>query len=365
MPEMKDQSTEKIEIQRLVKDIKKLLPKPLKIMEVCGTHTMSIFRHGIRSLLPSEIQLVSGPGCPVCVTDQGDLDKMIGLAQNKDVVITTFGDLIRVPGSEGSLALARAEGAQVEIVYSPVDALGLAQKLPDKQVVFLGVGFETTAPTVAATILQAQALNLHNFSVFSCHKVMPPALEALFDHEDFAIDGLLCPGHVSSIIGAVAYEPLCKKFGIPCVIAGFEPIDILQGIFHLVLQISQSAPRVFNAYPRAVNRLGNPNALALMDKVFFKKNTEWRGLGTIKDSGLAIKKEFSRFDAEKRYDIETVCHQEPKGCICGEIIRARALPTDCPLFAKRCSPTTPVGPCMVSSEGTCSAYYRYGRDESK
>ncbi len=365
MPEKINLFQNKKHVNALIQAIKGLVPRPVKLMEVCGTHTMAIFRHGIRSLLPAEIDLVSGPGCPVCVTSQEDLDKMIKLASVKGVVIATFGDLLRVPGSNGSLAQARAQGANVEIVYSPTDALNLAQKMPQKQVVFLGIGFETTTPTVAATIMQAKALDIENFSVYSCHKLMPPALDALFQDDKLGIDGLLCPGHVSSIIGERAYEPLCQKYRMPCVIAGFEPVDILLGIYHLLLQIRESHPRVFNAYQRAVTHEGNTNALFMINQVFHKKDEPWRGLGTIEKSGLAIKDTFNHFDAEKRFPLDILSNPEPKGCLCGEIIRARATPPQCPLFAGKCTPATPIGPCMVSSEGTCSAYYRYGRDENR
>ncbi len=356
---------DKKHVDTLAKAIKALVSRPLKLMEVCGTHTMAIFRHGIRSLLPDGLELVSGPGCPVCVTSQDDLDRIMKLASVKEVVIATFGDLIRVPGSSGTLAQARAQGANVEIVYSPADALGLAKKMPQKQVVFLAVGFETTAPTVAATIMQAKAMDIENFSVYSCHKLMPPALDALFQDEDLGIDGLLCPGHVSSIIGSVAYEPLCKKYKMPCVIAGFEPVDILLGIYHLLLQIKDSSPQVVNAYQRAVPYNGNPNALSVMMQVFCEKDAIWRGLGKIEKSGLGIKDAFGHFDAGKRFPFSVLSRPEPKGCLCGDIIRARANPPDCPLFATKCTPVTPIGPCMVSSEGTCSAYYRYGRHENR
>ena len=351
------------DILHVTRAIGELASMPMRFMEVCGTHTMSIFRHGLRSLLPKTLELVSGPGCPVCVTSQEDIDRMIAFSFKEEVIVATFGDLVRVPGSRTSLAEARASGARVEIVYSPANALEIASKNPDKQVVFLGVGFETTAPTVAATILEADARDIQNFSVFSTHKVMPPALDALFRDQELGIDGLLCPGHVSAIIGARAYEKICQEFDIPCVVAGFEPEDILRGVYHLVHQKVKGEARVENVYERAVTWEGNQNAIALMEKVFEKRDARWRGLGTIKGSGLAIRDDFSHLDAERRFDISLPEAKEKKGCLCGEIIRARALPPDCSLFGRACTPTSPVGPCMVSSEGTCSAYYRYGGHE--
>ena len=350
-------------VEAIVNRITELVNGPVSIMEVCGTHTMSIFRHGLRALLPKEINLVSGPGCPVCVTSQQDIDRMICLADMDDVIVATFGDLLRVPGSNGSLADARARGAKVQVVYSPADALKLAQSQKGEHVIFLGIGFETTAPTVAATILQAHNLKLSNFSVYSSHKVMPPALHALFEDEGLSVHGLLCPGHVSSIIGTKAYEPICERFGLPCVVAGFEPLDILAGILLILRQIRDGKAIVENAYTRAVSDQGNRRALAIMEQVFETRPARWRGLGTIDKSGLGIRDEFSMFDAERRFDIKTPEVKEHRGCICGEIIRAKALPPQCPMFAKKCTPTSPIGPCMVSSEGTCSAYYRYAGHE--
>jgi len=348
-------------IKHLAREIERLATRPMKFMEVCGTHTMSIFRHGIRSVLPRTVELVSGPGCPVCVTSQEDIDWITGLASRHEIIISTFGDLLRVPGSKTSLADQRAKGAKVEVVYSPSNALDLARKHPDSQVVFLGVGFETTAPTVAATLLEANELGIENFSVFSCHKVMPPALKTLFQDEETGIDGLLCPGHVSTIIGARAFEPICTEFKMPCVVAGFEPLEILTGIYHLVRQAVSGKNKVENVYQGAVTWEGNTRAMELMERVFKAVDAKWRGLGTIKKSGLGIRNGLSHLDAQKRFEIELPSQQErPKGCMCGEIIRARATPLNCKLFARVCTPTTPVGPCMVSSEGACAAYYKYG-----
>lgn len=342
----------------LLAEIKRRATTPLRVMEVCGTHTMAIFRHGLRTLLPKNIELVSGPGCPVCVTAAGHIDSFIDLAEHPDVLLTTFGDLYRVPGSKGSLAQAAARGARVEMVYSPMEALAKAKDNPDELVVFLGVGFETTTPTVAATILAAEQAGLDNFAVFSTHKLMPPALTALFK-EDMAIDGLLCPGHVSSIIGAQAYEPLAAEFKLPCVVAGFEAADILQALLMLVKQQNAGQSRVANAYTRVVSWEGNKRARAAIEQVFMPEDTTWRGLGEIPDSGLAIRPAYERFDAVKRLNLVPTPSSEPPGCLCGQILKGLKAPKDCPLFGKRCTPVNPVGPCMVSSEGTCAAFHRY------
>ncbi len=340
--------------------VKAAARRPMRFMEVCGTHTMSIFRYGIKSILPHEIELISGPGCPVCVTPAGEIDQMIGLSRIPGVMVATFGDLVRVPGSRGSLVEARAEGAQVEVVYSPADALEMAVETPDKTVVFLGIGFETTAPAVAATILQAGKTGLDNFCVYSSHKLMPPALKVLLSDPALDVDGLLCPGHVSTIIGAGAYEPLADKYQIPCVVAGFEPADILCGICMLARQVSEGRCQVENAYERAVPRVGNERALAVTKTVFEPCTARWRGFGPIKSSGLSIIENLRDFDARSRFGLEEMIAPEPAGCRCDQVIKGMAQPPSCPLFAAACTPARPVGPCMVSSEGTCAAYYKYG-----
>ena len=345
---------------KLTRRIHETVDRPMRIMEVCGTHTMAIFRHGIRSLLPEQVELISGPGCPVCVTSAGDIDQIIGLAEVPGIIIATFGDLIRVPGSNGmNLAQARAEGAQVEIVYSPTDALKIAQS-SSRLVIFPAIGFETTIPVIAATVVEAKQKNITNFMLLVSHKVVPPALDVLLGDPDLALDGLLCPGHVSAIIGEQAYVPFAEKYHVPCVIAGFEPLDILSSIYMLANQIQNGRAEVENTYGRVVNWEGNRRARDMIDMAFEPCNARWRGLGEIPGSGLKLRKEFAAHDAAINFGLTSEFVPEPKGCRCGEILTGKVKPPECPLFNKRCSPTNPVGPCMVSSEGTCAAYSRYG-----
>ncbi len=346
-------------VQTIVRKIKVNGKKPIRLMEVCGTHTTSIFRHGIRTLLPETLTLLSGPGCPVCVTSQNDIDAFIALARIKNVIITTFGDLMRVPGTTSSLQIERAEGKDIRVVYSAMDALNIARENPAKHIIFLGVGFETTAPTIAASLLIAKETGLKNYYIFSAHKVVPPALEALMQTDGIRIDGFILPGHVSVIIGTSAYRSFFERFQIPCVIAGFEPADLLQAIAVLVRQIQSGAPELANAYSRAVAMQGNPKAKNIMAQVFRPVDTTWRGIGRIPQSGLKIKADFASFDAEQRFEIPISNSKEPPGCLCGEILTGLKIPPQCPLYKKRCTPATPVGACMVSSEGTCAAYYRY------
>ncbi len=356
-----DEFRDRALVEPLLKELANSVTRSFRVMEVCGTHTMSIFRSGLRTLLPEGLQLISGPGCPVCVTSASHIDAIIALARRDNTRIALFGDLFRVPGSNGfSLANASSEGALVDIVYSPMDSLELARKYPEQQIIFLGVGFETTTPGIAATILAAKNQNIDNFSVYSTHKVMPPPLLALLDDPELQIDGLLCPGHVSSIIGAKAYQPLADQYGLACVVAGFEVADILQALILLARQIGDGEAKVENAYTRAVSWEGNSRARHMVDSIFYAVDMEWRGLGMIPGSGLAIREDYASFDAEKRFEIRLEPAEEPKGCRCGEILKGKELPAQCPLFGKQCSPGSPVGPCMVSSEGTCAAYYRYG-----
>jgi hydrogenase expression/formation protein HypD len=334
----------------------------IRLMEVCGTHTVSIFRSGIRSILPPTISLLSGPGCPVCVTAQGEIDAFIELARTPGVTVATFGDLIRVPGSESSLQREQAAGSDVRVVYSTVDALEIARKHPDRQVVFLGVGFETTAPTVAASILSASREKLDNYLVYSAHKTVPPALDALMASGAVNIDGFLLPGHVSVIIGLDAYRPFYTAHQVPCAVAGFEPVDLLRAINLLVGQIESGRPGLDNAYGRAVKQAGNPRARQLMDQIFEPADAAWRGIGNIPGSGLRIRDAFADHDARRRLAIDPAPAPEPTGCACGEVLTGAKTPPECPLYRTVCTPTDPVGPCMVSSEGTCAAYYRYHRD---
>jgi hydrogenase expression/formation protein HypD len=343
----------------LFERIKKSSRRDIRLMEVCGTHTMSIFRSGIRSMLPQTISLLSGPGCPVCVTAQKEIDAFILLAAGPDVIITSFGDLIRVPGSGSSLEKERADGRDIRVVYATSDALEIAEKHPEKQVVFLGVGFETTAPTVAASIAAAKERGLGNYSVYSAHKLVPPALLHLIESQRVNVDGLILPGHVSVIIGTQAYLPLVEKYAVPCAVAGVEPVDILQAIAGLVEQIESGQARLENAYRRAVTWQGNEKARKLLQTVFKVADADWRGLGAIPGSGLKIRKAFAAFDAAKRFNIDVPEALEPKGCACGEVLTGVIKPDQCPLYKKVCTPADPVGPCMVSSEGTCAAYYRY------
>ena len=346
----------------LVEELKRAVTKPLSVMEVCGSHTMAIFRNGLRTILPDGMKLVSGPGCPVCVTSASHMDAFISMADRPGVRVTIFGDLFRVPGSHTSLAIASSRGATVDIVYSPMDALELAKNNPQELMVFLGVGFETTTPGIAATILAAKNQNVTNFMVFSTQKLMPPPMIALLDDPELKIDGLLCPGHVSSIIGAGAWQPLAQKYNLACVVGGFETADLLKSLILLARQVGSGDIKVENVYPRAVAWEGNERAKRMVDEIFEPTDMYWRGLGTIPASGLKIRDKYKDFDAEARLEIDLPKAEEPKGCMCGNILKGMSIPTECPLFDTRCTPANPIGPCMVSSEGTCAAYHKYGRD---
>jgi hydrogenase expression/formation protein HypD len=345
--------------QSLIKKIESISKKDVRLMEVCGTHTVSIFRSGIRSVLPQTISLLSGPGCPVCVTDQAEIDAFIELARLDDVIITTFGDLMRVPGSRSSLQKESAGGRDIRVVYSTFDALEIARQNTGRKVVFLGVGFETTAPTIAAAILSAAQTGVKNFSVISAHKLVPPALEALMAAEQIKIDGFILPGHVSVIIGLNAYRPFFERHKIPCVVAGFEPIDILQAITMLVKMLEADSPALKNAYSRAVTAEGNLKAQKILDEIFEPADTCWRGIGVIPQSGLKIREQYAAHDAQKIFDLQIPDVKTPKGCACGEILTGTKTPPECALYKKVCTPLDPVGPCMVSTEGTCAAYYKY------
>ncbi len=349
-------------VQEAARRLSRLASVPASIMEVCGTHTMSVARFGLKSLLPPDIRLVSGPGCPVCVTDQGDIDAFLALGNLPDTVLTTFGDMVRVPGSFTSLERQRAAGADVRVVYAPLDAVEIARLNPGKQVVFFGVGFETTMPATALALQVAARDNLDNFSVLCVHKTMPAALQALLASGEVKVSGLLLPGHVTTIIGAEAYHFIPEKFSIPCAVTGFEPIDILLGIESILKQLKEGAFFVDNAYSRAVKTPANPLAQRLLAEVFQAADAVWRGLGTISGSGVKIKETYARFDAAIRFHevIVALPPARPTGCRCGEVLRGVLAPPDCHLFGKACTPSQPLGPCMVSSEGACAAAYRYG-----
>jgi len=332
--------------------------KPMRIMEVCGGHTMAIQRFGIPTLLPDHIQLVSGPGCPVCVTDRAYIDKAIAYSRLPEVIIATYGDLIRVPGSTSTLDREKASGADIRIVYSILDALTLAKKNRKKKVVFLGIGFETTAPGSAAGIIKAQMAGLFNFYVLSAHKIMPPPMATLID-QGVKIDGYIGPGHVSTVTGSSMFEFIPEKYKLGVVISGFEPLDILQSIYMLVLQHERNEPSVEIQYSRVVKPEGNPKALELLDEVFELRDDWWRGLGVLPLSGMGIRSKYEEFDAEKMISVDVEPTREDKGCICGSILKGVANPSDCKLFGKVCTPSDPVGACMVSNEGACAAFFRY------
>ncbi|MBE7560404.1 hydrogenase formation protein HypD [bacterium] len=334
--------------------------KQVRLMEVCGTHTMAIYRHGLRSLFPAGLELTSGPGCPVCVTPTGVIDAAIRLARIPEVTLCTFGDMLRVPGSTSSLDAERAAGASVRVCYSSLDALDIARAQPDRQVVFAGVGFETTAPTMAATILSAEEENIANFSALVSYKTMPQPMRALLQDQTVSLEGFLCPGHVSVVTGSQIYEFIPAEFGIPCVVAGFEPHEILEGLAMLLSQLAEGRAEVEIQYKAAVVREGNPTARAVMNQVFEPVDAEWRGLGVIAGSGLALRSDYVKYDACARFGVSIPDSPPHPGCSCGDVLRGAMRPEECPLFGAACTPETPFGPCMVSSEGACAAHHKYG-----
>lgn len=348
-------------VQKIIDKINRFqFTETISLMEVCGTHTVAIFRNGIKNLLPNNIRLISGPGCPVCVTGAGDIDRAIEIARMPQVIFTTFGDMLRVPGSSSSLLRARSEGADVRIVYSCLDALKIARENQGKDIVFFGIGFETTSPTIAATLVQAKQQQITNFFILSSFKLIPPALDALVTDERLKIDGFIMPGHVSVIIGSHPYERVAKKYHIPCAVAGFEPVDILAAIYLLLKQKQDDSSKVDIQYTRVVHPEGNPQAQALLSRVFKPCDSVWRGLGIIPKSGLRLSREYSKFAAENRYDVKITPAQDMEGCRCDEILKGLITPAECPLFRKKCNPENPFGACMVSSEGTCATRYKYG-----
>jgi hydrogenase expression/formation protein HypD len=349
-------------LRPLAEKLRALPAPPAALMEVCGTHTVAIARYSIRAALPPGVRLISGPGCPVCVTPQAQIDHFIALGKLDRVTLATFGDMLRVPGSERTLEQARAEGVDVLVVYSPMDAIAFAERAPERQVIFFGIGFETTAPTVALALTEAKRRGLRNFSVLGAHKTIPPALAAL-TAADIRVDGFLCPGHVSVIIGSDAYRPVAAR-GKPCVVAGFEPADILRGLHLLLRQLIEGRSEVEIEYRRAVTPEGNRKAQDMLARVFRPADAGWRGLGVIPGSGLNIADEFADFDAARRFTVDVPPTREPAGCRCGDVLRGAIDPQECPLFGRACTPANPVGACMVSSEGACQAHYRYRRAEA-
>lgn len=341
------------------------LDRRVNLMEVCGTHTVNACRSGVHSLMPDNVRLLSGPGCPVCVTAQRYIDAMVRLGRRADVTLTTYGDMIRVAGEGGSLELARSAGADVRVVTSTMEAVEVARANPDRQVVFAAVGFETTAPATAASVLAARKLGLDNYTVLPCHKLVIPAMRTLLEDPEIRIDGFLCPGHVSVIIGADAYQPIVRTYAKPCVISGFEALQIMEGVVALVAQFVEGRAELENLYPEIVSDAGNVRARQLLDRVFVPGDSAWRALGVMADSGLDLRPEFRAFDGFARFEIELGTDNEPPGCRCGEVITGRCDPDDCKLFGTVCTPIYPIGPCMVSSEGSCQAWFKYRRNELK
>lgn len=350
----------------LVAEIGRLAEKcgrRLRFMEVCGTHTVSIFRAGIRQMLPEQVELVSGPGCPVCVTPDEYMDKAIAYARREDVIITTFGDMLKVPGTESSLSEAKAAGADIRIVYSPLDSLQVAKENPEKKVIFLAVGFETTAPTAAATVLAAEQAGLKNLYMLSAQKLVPPALRLLIDDPEVLVDGFILPGHVSVVTGTEVFRFLETEYHIPGVVTGFEPLQILRSLYRLTKQVAEGVAKIENEYGSVVKPEGNPTSLAVTEKVYEPVAAKWRGIGEIPASGLSMRETYKAYDIEEVLPLPAGQLPAPKktGCRCGEVLKGIVTPHDCPLFGKACVPTHAIGPCMVSVEGVCAAWYKYGK----
>jgi len=351
-------------MKEMLEELHKLtasINKPIKLMEVCGTHTVEIFRHGIRDVIPKNITLLSGPGCPVCVTSVHDVDASIAIAKNPGVIMATFGDMMRVPGGTQSLLEARSEGADVRVLYSPIDALALAQKEKNKTVVFFATGFETTSPLIAGTLAHAELAGIQNFTIYAAHKLVPPALKALLDSPDVQVDGFILPGHVSTIIGTKPYQFVAAQYKIPSVVTGFEAKEVIEGILMIVRQLVQKRAAVEIQYTKVVREEGNPRAVALLEKYFETADAYWRGIGVLPGSGLKLRDKYEAFDANVKFHPPISSAKEPELCSCGDILRGVKIPTECPLFGTACTPEAPVGPCMVSTEGSCAAYYKYGK----
>jgi hydrogenase expression/formation protein HypD len=351
-------------IHALAAEIRRKCKRHIRLMEVCGGHTAAIHKYGLPSLLPPAIELISGPGCPVCVSGQSFINAALEISRSSEVIIATYGDLVRVPGTGSSLEKEKGRGADIRMVYSVMEALRVARENPGKKIVFLGIGFETTAPASAVAIKIAGKEKLRNFFVFSAHKIMPPAMEALCC-DGLDLDGFLAPGHVSAITGWDIFRPLVDKYQVGVVVSGFEPVDIMQSVLMLVNQAEKRTPMVENQYRRVVSRAGNEKAKAILDEVFATRDDEWRGLGMINESGLRIREQYKAFDAEDVFNIRPVETPALSGCICGDILKGRKRPADCPLFGSQCTPEDPAGACMVSSEGTCSIFYKYTGHETR
>lgn len=346
-------------VKGLLEKITVEIDKKVRIMEVCGTHTRAVFKSGIKSLLPDNIKLISGPGCPICVTPSGYIDAAVKLAHKEEVIVATFGDMMRVPGNETSLRQAKASGCDIRVVYSPLDTIKLAQQNPDSEIVFLALGFETTAPIIALNINQAAQLDLQNYSLLLGIKTMPGVIEELVLSDQLNLDGFICPGHVSTVIGAEPFEFLAHQYNLPAVIAGFEPTDILLGLYQLLEMEAAGVSKLKNQYSRAVKYRGNRQAIERIYNVFTRTDAFWRGLGRIEDTGLELKEKYKMFSARKKFGIRIPNQEKTEECICGQILTGIKQPPDCKLFANICTPESPIGPCMVSSEGTCAAYYQY------
>jgi len=344
---------------QVLNEIKKTVTKPWKIMEVCGGQTHSLVKNGILNVLPKQITMVHGPGCPVCVTPLHLIDKAIYLAEEKEVILCSFGDMIRVPGSQKSILEAKAQGADIRILYSPLEAVNIAKANPDKEVVFFAVGFETTAPANALSVIHAQKLGLKNYSILASHVLVPPAIEAIMSDEETEIDGVLAAGHVCAIMGTEQYYPIAEKYKIPIVVTGFEPLDILQGILMVIKQLETGRAEVENQYARVVKEEGNIKAKEVISKVFKIQDQMWRGIDVIPNSGWGITEEYETFDAEKKFPIKMIKAEENKECIAGTIMKGINKPQECPQFGKKCTPQNPLGAPMVSSEGACAAYYNF------
>lgn len=345
--------------RRLAEAIRRRVTRPWTIMEICGGQTHAIVRFGIDRILPSEVRLVHGPGCPVCVTPVGLIDKALAIARRPEVIFCSFGDMLRVPGSTGDLFSVKSQGGDVRIVYSPLDALELARRHPDREVVFFAVGFETTAPANAMAVYQAKQQDITNFSILCSHVLVPPAIEAILSAPGNQVQGFLAAGHVCAVMGYTEYEPLVRKYRVPIVVTGFEPLDILQGVYMVVKQLEEGRAEVENQYARVVQREGNRPAQALIQEVFQVVHREWRGIGGIPRSGLGLRPPYAAYDAEQKFHVAELTAPEAEECIAGLILQGQARPTECPAFGVRCTPEKPLGAPMVSSEGACAAYYRY------